>query len=135
MFCRDHVVQLRDRYGEFEARGAVVASIGMGSVAQANAFATRYEIPFPLLVDHDKLSYRALQLKRGDTMEVAGPGVWAAGLKTILRGRTQSLNIKQDPLQLGGSVVVAPGGEILFLHRAATSADNAPMEDLLAALP
>jgi hypothetical protein len=38
-------------------------------------------------------------------------------------------------LQLAGALVVAPGGKVLYLHQATGAEDNAPVDDLLEALP
>jgi hypothetical protein len=42
---------------------------------------------------------------------------------------------KQDPTQLGGAIVVDRKGDIVFIHRARDAQDNAPVDELLAALP
>lgn len=134
MFCREYVAQLRGRYEEFQAKGANVAAIGMGTPGMAADFRDKKGMPFPLLVDANKQTYKALGLRRGSTKDVAGPRVWARGLKAFAMGQTQGLTIKQDPLQLGGAVVFDRGGEVKLVHRAEHSADNLPVGELLAAL-
>lgn len=125
---------MSERYQEFAARGADVVAIGMGRVDMAKHFAETRSIPFRLLVDHDKDSYRALDLREGSWLEVAGPKVWARGIKGTLAGNPSTIP-RQDPKQMGGVMVVAPGGEVLYLHRAEMSSDNPPIDDVLAALP
>lgn len=127
------MAQLRSAYDDFLAREAKVAAIGMGIPEMAAQFAQTRKIPFTLLVDQRKTTYRALGLARGSLGEVAGPRVWASGAKSILGGHTTGLP-KQDPYQLGGAVVVGKGGEIKLIHRAKTSADNLPVAALLDAL-
>jgi hypothetical protein len=125
---------LSERYQEFEARGADVVAIGMGRVDMARHFAETRDIPFPLLVDHDRKSYRALGLESGSWMDVAGPKVWVRGLKATAKGHTAAI-ARQDPKQFGGVMVVAAGGEVLYLHKAQSSSDNPAIDDVLAALP
>lgn len=127
---------MRGRYDEFEAKRANVAAIGMGLTAMAADFREKQDIPFPLLVDRHRETHRALELKRGNLLEVAGPKQIARGIKSFLTGNTQGRPApKQDVLQLGGALVVAPGGPVLYRHQATGAEDNAPVDDLLAALP
>jgi hypothetical protein len=127
---------LRDRYEEFEAKRANVAAIGMGLTAMAADFKRKQGIPFPLLVDRHRETHRAVELTRGNLLDVVGPKQVARGVKSFLTGNVQGRPApKQDVLQLGGALVVAPGGEVLHAHRATGAEDNAPVDDLLAALP
>jgi AhpC/TSA antioxidant enzyme len=125
---------LSERYDEFRSKGADVVAIGMGRVDMAKHFADTRSIPFRLLVDHDRESYRALGLKVGSWMDAAGPKVWKRGITAFLGGHPSALP-KQDPKQMGGVMVVGRGGDVLYLHRAEESADNPPIDDVLAALP
>ena len=111
-----------------------MAAIGMGTPAMAADFRDKKKVPFPLLVDSSKQTYKALGLGRGSTLEVAGPRVLARGLKALAKGQMQGLTIRQDPLQLGGAVVFDRGGRIKLVHRAGDSADNLPVQMLLDAL-
>jgi AhpC/TSA antioxidant enzyme len=125
---------LRDRYQEFTEKGAEVVTIGLGSWNRARDFAEERDIPFPLLADPRKESYKAMGLERGSMGQLVGPRVWKQGAKNILGGTPTTIT-KLDMKQLGGSAVILPGGAFAFLHRATTSADNAPIDELLAAIP
>ncbi len=127
-------MQLRDRHQEFVDLGASVATVGMGTKEMAADFRDRYEMPFPLLVDRTKETYRILELKRGNILEIAGPQVWWRGVKGFARGHPSALP-KQDPYQMGGAVVVDRGGKLLKIHTSDSSKHNLPVADLLAALP
>ena len=50
--------------------------------------------------------------------------------KGFKQGRTQG-----DPWQQGGSLVIAPGGEVLYHYVSATPGDHAPPEELLRHVP
>jgi AhpC/TSA antioxidant enzyme len=125
---------LSERYQEFRERGADVVAIGMGRVDMAKHFADSRSIPFRLLVDHDKDSYRALGLGTGSWLDVTGPKVWVRGIKGMAKGHASALP-RQDPKQFGGVMVVDKGGEVRYLHRAKDSADNPPIDEVLDALP
>lgn len=124
---------MRDRIDEFEALGADVITIGMGQPEMAADFRDQQEIPFPVLVDHTKKTYRMLGLGRGSMVKIMGPQVWLRGAKGLLTGHGMATP-KQDPYQLGGAVVLDKGGRVKHVHRATTSSDNLPVDDLLAAL-
>lgn len=110
-----------------------LAAIGMGWPAMAAHFKADQKIPFPLLVDHKKQTYKALEMKHSNPWNVYGPPVWITGIKSILDHGNKFP--KQDPLQLGGIVVADKGGEILYTFRADASKDIAPLDDVIAALP
>jgi peroxiredoxin len=122
---------LRDEHERFAERGARVVAIGMGATETARRFKEEYSLPFPVLVDKKRESYRLLDLKQGSVMEVMGPSVWMKGAKSVLKhGQGMA---KENPLQLGG-VVIIKNGEAVLVHRSETSSDNAPIETLLEAL-
>jgi hypothetical protein len=125
---------LRDRHEEITAAGGDVVAIGMGWPEAAAAFKQEFRIPFPLLVDRTKESYRALGMRRGNLWDVAGPHVWARGLQNMLKGHSPLARAKQDVLQLGGTVVVTPANELLLVHRSKTSEENLPVDDMIDAL-
>jgi thioredoxin-dependent peroxiredoxin len=49
--CTTQACELRDRVGEFDARGAVVLGVSPDSVASHRKFADKFDLPFRLLVD------------------------------------------------------------------------------------
>lgn len=91
------------------------------------------QIPFPLLVDHKKETYRALHMKHSSPWSIYGPTVWIKGIKSIAQHGNKFP--KQDPLQLGGIVVADKGGKILYTFRANASSEVAPLDEVVAALP
>lgn len=122
------------RYEEFEAKGASIAAIGMGLPEMAAHFRRHQDISFPLLVDHTKQTYRALEMKKGNLWDVVGPQNWMRYAKGILSGHGVDTP-KQDPLQMGGVIVVDTDGAVRYEFRAEASRDNPPIDDVLAALP
>ncbi len=125
---------MRDRYQDITATGGDIAAIGMGWPEAAAAFKQEFGIPFPLLVDRRKESYRALGMERGGLWAVAGPHVWLRAVQNMFKGHAPIARAKQDVLQLGGTVVVAPGDRVLLVHRSETSDENLPVDDIIAAL-
>lgn len=122
------------RYDEFTAKGANVAAIGMGIPEMAADFRDRRDVPFPLLVDRTKQTYRALEMKRGNIWEVMGPPNWPRYIKGILSGHGVD-KPQQDPLQMGGVLVVDNDGRVTYEFRSSVAAENPPVDEVLGALP
>ena len=123
---------MREFVDEFEEKGARIVAIGMGIPAMAANFKEENDISFLLLVDQEQRTYKSLELERS-LVAAAGPQVWWKGAKSILKGHGVA-RAEQDWQQLGGAMVVAKGGRVLFVHRAETSSDNAPVDRLLEAI-
>ena len=124
---------MRDRYKEVTDRGADVVAIGMGRPEMAADFRAKQKMPFRLLVDHTKETYRTLELGRASLMQILGPSVWWRFAKGMVTGHGVTAP-KQDPYQLSGAAVVDAGGRVKLVHRATSSADNLPVDKLLSAL-
>jgi hypothetical protein len=104
----------------------------MGTPAHAQRFKEETGVEFPILLSNDKAAYEAMDLKRGSNADVFAP---RAALKSLRRIRHQPMRPpEQDWHQLGGAFVIAPGGKVVFEHRAKDPADEADVESLLAAL-
>jgi len=129
---------LRDRHQELVSRGANVAVIATGLPAMAKDFQEQYRLPFPVLVDTPRVTYAALGLKRlsgrGVTWVLIRESLLVRGLVKVLRFGVGRPKKKQDIFQLGGALVVAPGGVVKLVHRADEYTDNVPVDALLGAL-
>ena len=122
-------MQLHDHREQFAGR---LTLVGMGTPAHARAFKEETGVDFPLLLSPDKRAYEAMDLKRGSNRDVFSPAALASSLR---RARHLPLRApEQDWHQLGGSFVIAPGGEVVFAHRAEHPADEPDVGALLAAL-
>src|SRR5262249_6732135 len=91
------------------------------------------KIDFPILIDADRKAYQTLELKKANIFHLL------RGDNARARKRAKALRVRQhrlgkDPFQLGGSFVFAPGNKDLFAHVSETFGDNAPVENVLAAL-
>jgi len=119
---------------EFEAAGATLVLIGQLTPRHAAHFRRRQHIDLPVLADEDRSTYRAAGAKVGSLAELVGPRVVAKGALTTLRtGKLQGRTIGH-PAQLGGAMVIAPGGEIVWSRMARDASDNASPEEILAAV-
>lgn len=123
---------MRDRYSEFESKGAKVVAIGLGLPMMAQDFKEQFRVPFQVLVDKPKTTYGLMAAARVGWMKVIGPKQLLKGLKLWRRGVGVP---KQDPNQLGAALVVGKGGDVLYKFAAQDATDHPPVDDLLKALP
>ena len=120
---------------QFEAAGANLVLIGQLTPRHAAHFRRRQSIDLPVLADEDRASYKAAGAKVATLNELVGPKVTAKGILTSVRtGQVQGRTLGH-PAQLGGAMVVAPGGEVVWSHMAEDASDNASAEEILAAIP
>ena len=119
---------------QFEAAGVNLVLIGQLTPRHAAHFRRRQQIELPVLADENRESYRAAGAKMGSLTDLIGPKVVAKGALTSLRtGKLQGRTVG-DPAQLGGTIVVAPGGEIVWSHMAKDASDNASPQQILRAI-
>jgi hypothetical protein len=104
----------------------------MGTPAHARAFKDETGVGFGVLLSPDKKAYEAMDLKRGSNAQVFSP----KGLvKSLRRARHQPMRApEQDWHQLGGTFVIAPGGEVVFAHRGEHPCDEPDVDAVAAAL-
>lgn len=91
-------------------------------------------IDFPLFVDEELATYRALGLKKANILHLL------RGDNSVARKRAKAAGHRQhklgkDPFQLGGTFVFGPGNVDHFIHISETFGDTAPLERVIAAIP
>jgi peroxiredoxin len=127
-------VQLHRARERFEAAGVDVVLVGMGTPRQAAWFERKYAPGMTVLADDERRSYRAMGLKVASAGELLGPKSVATGIKHAVRSGVMQGKPTGNVAQLGGALVVAPGGDVRFEHRSTHAGDSAEPEALLAAL-
>jgi hypothetical protein len=119
---------------QFEAAGANLVLIGQLTPRHAAHFRRRQKIELPVLADEDRASYKAVGAKVGKVGDLLGPKVVAKGALTTLRtGKLQGRTLGH-PAQLGGAIVVAPDGRVVWSQMAKDASDNASPEEILTAI-
>lgn len=132
MFCREQAVQVHHERDTIRARGAELVFIGNGNRHFAEAFKRQFDIQAPLYVDTKGDAYRALGMRRGvrDIFNLISLRNMARSLGAGFRPGL----IQGDGRQLGGVVVVRPGGEVVYSYRSSAGGDHPPVPDILQAL-
>jgi hypothetical protein len=119
---------------DFEAAGARVVLIGQLTPRHAAHFRRRQQFELPVLADEQRASYKAAGAKVATMGELLGPTVAARGLRaTAQTGRFQTRTLGH-PAQLGGAMLVLPGGEVAWSHMSEDASDNAEPGEILAAV-
>ena len=124
---------MREHEQEFRAKGANLAAVGLGDTNYARLFREETGITFPLLIDTERQAYRAVELKKANLLHLLRSDN-AAARKRAKAGGFEQKKLGDNPFQLGGSFVFAPGNVDKFIHVSQTFGDNAAMPDLLAAI-
>jgi hypothetical protein len=133
VFCREHVAQLREREMGFHLKGARLAAVSLGDIEYAHIFREDTGIQFPLLIDTDRVAYRAIDLGVGSVFSIFRSENRAARSRAVAAGHRQH-KLGRNPFQLGGTFMFGPGNVDIYAHANETFGDNPPMADLLAAL-
>lgn len=118
---------------EHELSDAGIAAIGTGGLRYAQDFRRSQRLDFPVLVDPELVSYRAVEARRGTLRQFTSPAVLRAGRRALRAGNVQG-RTGEHPLLLGATHAIRPDGEVIFAWRNADYGDNPPMPALLAAL-
>jgi peroxiredoxin len=114
--------------------------VGMGTPAQARAFKQQTGVRFPVLLSSDMRAYEAMDLPHGSVRQIFG-----LAAQRVARRRAKGVGLdrsaeggnrpkrrpEQDWHQLGGAFVFAPGGQVIWSHRAGHAGDD-PDHRLLA---
>jgi peroxiredoxin len=126
-------VQLHRAKPHFEDAGVNLVLIGQASPRQAAHFRRRLEIDLPILVDESRASYKTAGAKVATMSELLGPRMLSKGMSAsrqygVRQGRTIG-----HPAQLGGAMLITPGGAVAWSHMSDDAGDNASPEEILTA--
>ena len=118
---------------EIEAKQATVLAVSFETRDRLFQLSRQVRVPFPLLSDTERDSYRAYGLTRGGLRQIAGPGTIWRYVKLITKGEWYHFS-RSDLRQLGGDFVLDQNGIVRFEHRSRTAHDRPPIDQLLEAL-
>ena len=127
------VAQLREHENEFKRAGSTLAAIGLGDMRYAQIFREETGITFPLLVDAERTTYKAAELKAANLFHILRRDNGKARAAARAAGFRQH-SLGKDPFQLGASFVFGPGNRDLFVHVNETFSDDANPKELLSVL-
>ncbi len=125
---------MRDRLDDLGA-GTRVALVTFTDRANLDGYLTTNELPFPVLVDPDRSSYRAYGLGRGAVHRIWG---WRAARRYLEIFRSDGFaglaRPTEDTRQLGGDFVIDRDGRLVYGFWGEGPDDRPPVDDLVAAV-
>ena len=127
-------MQLHRARDEFRDAGANIVLIGQRTPSQAAEFRRRQGLELTILADETRKTYALAGTKVATAGELIGPKVVARSLAAT--AKTGKVQTKTDghTAQLGGTLVIAPGGRVTWSHIAHDASDNASPEAILEAV-
>lgn len=132
MFCREQAVQLHRERERVRGKGAELVFVGNGNRHFAQAFKDAYGLDEPLYVDTRLAAYTALGMKRG-ILRAFSLGGAASTWRALRSGARQGLT-RGDGWQLGGVLVVRPGGQVAYEYLSEHPGDHPEVSAILGAL-
>jgi peroxiredoxin len=130
LHCREHAVQLRDRYADIKAAGGEIVAIGTGDQMYAEAFAKDEQIPFLVLVDDDAVAAHAASIQTLNWYQLLHPRTWKATWQASRRGHhvhKPGMRVKQ----IGATFVIGKGDTVRYEHIDSDSTDHADIDELV----
>ena len=121
---------MRQEYDRYTAAGLEIIAIGMGSPRRTAAFRRELKLPFPMLSDPRRVSYRAYGLLKMSIRREASIASAAHFARNVVR-HGGAREPDQNMLQLGGVFVVDPQGIVRYAFRSARAHEYPTAEQLI----
>jgi GT2 family glycosyltransferase len=115
------------------ATGSGVTAIGTGGRRYATSFIEDESVPFPVLLDEDGTAADTVVLNKLGAKASLRPDAWLAGARSLAGGNRQH-NTGRRPTQLGATLVIAPGDELLYIDKESYAGDHADLDEVIAVL-
>ena len=126
-------MQLHRAREQFGQAGVGLVLIGQASPRQAAAFRRKMDVELTVLADEERATYRLAGLKRANVSQLLGPRSVLSGVRHGARSGVMQGRIIGDAAQLGGAIIVAPGGEVVYEQVQRNAGDTVEAGPLLAA--
>lgn len=124
---------MRDHQEQLSKAGVAVAAVGTGDRTVAREFKTKYGLKFPVLVDDDLLSYRAVQVKKSSQLNWVNPKVLTASVRALSSGAISGIGspIGKHTEFLGATHVIRPDGNVPFAWINDDFGDNSDVDEVV----
>ena len=107
--------------------------VSMGTVEESATFEKKFDIPFPMISDPDRLLYQAFGLNQISTLELLSLSVAIKGILAIVRGHTIGIPVG-DVRQLPGVFIINTDGQIVYSYFAKDPSDHPNLDTILEAV-
>lgn len=125
---------MSDRLDEL-GEDTVVALITFTDREHLAGYSANHDLPFPILVDPDRQTYKTYGLGRGSVRRVWGPAAARRYLEIFRSDGIGGLaRPVEDTLQLGGDFVIDPDGTLVYGYWGAGPDDRPSVDELITAV-
>ena len=115
-----------------DAADVRIAVVTFERGALARAYIEETRLPFPVLVDDTRALYEAYGMLRGTWFGIWGPRTWWAYANELWNGQRPLTDREPSDLhQLGGDVLIDPGGILRLVHVGSGPGDRPSITRLL----
>lgn len=121
---------MRRHEDEIEALRLRVVVVSFETRGVAEAYVRETGLRWPLLIDPSRRLYQAYGMETGRWWALWGPATWWAYARLIARGH-RPRPASADVRQLGGDVLIDPGGTVILHHVGDGPADRPAIARLL----
>lgn len=90
-------------------------------------------MPFLVLLDEDGEAADIVQMNRLSASSLIRPDALFAGARSLARGNRQR-KAGRRPTQLGATLVIAPGNELIYIDRESFAGDHADLDKVMTVL-
>jgi len=135
MPCRDHLVQVRDRFDEIRELGADALMVSFGEPERVAWMVEDLELPFRAAADPSREIYSAFGLSKASFFRVWHPRVIVKYARLIRSGmKIPRRDVAADLWQLGGDFVIDGAGVVRYAYYSEGPEDRPPVDELVDAL-
>ncbi len=117
-----------DRFGP-----AIVAAVTFAEPERLAAHRRHLDLPFPVLADPERDIYRRFDFGRGSLRRIWSLGTMITYAGLLRKGRRLG-RPTEDTRQLGGDVVIGPGGELAAIFRPRSPDERPTVDELIDAV-
>ena len=110
-----------------------MTAIGTGGKRYAQAFIADESVPFPVLLDEDGAAAGVVGTNTMGVTTLLKPKAYASVAKSFTAGNRQAKTGKR-PLQLGATLVIAPGDVLAYADFEDFAGDHAALDEVLDAV-
>ncbi len=110
-----------------------MTAVGTGGKRYAKAFIEDESVPFPVLLDEDGSAAEIVGTNSLGAGALLKPSAYAAGLRSLTGGHRQHKTGRR-PMQLGATLVIGPGDQLLYEDFEDYAGDHADLDEVLAVL-
>jgi hypothetical protein len=132
MLCRQQVAELSKYENQFSERGSRIAVIGPGQASHLAEFREVTGYRSDLFADPGREAYRVLGFSSGISKMFGIKPV--QGALSALKSGIRPGKLQGNAFQIGGAVVIAPGGELRYLYREKYVGDHPQVAEILGAV-